>query len=155
MGRCPWQLGGEPLSPTTEKQTVAGDCVLQIVQSPTDDSTNVNLGIPASADAASASSTEPKDATSTLPIGILSRLIELSFEPIMVWDWHSGIVAWNQGCEQLYGYLRSESLGRTSHELLQTRFPQPFAEIEQAIEQHGIWSGELRHLTRVGSEIIV
>ena len=155
MGRCPWQLGGEPLSPTTEKQTLAGDCVLQVTQPPSDDSTDVDSGSPASADPASASSTEPKDATSTLPIGILSRVIELSFEPIMVWDWHSGIVAWNQGCEQLYGYSRSESLGRTSHELLQTRFPQPFAEIEQAIEQHGIWSGELRHLTRVGSEIIV
>jgi two-component system, chemotaxis family, CheB/CheR fusion protein len=110
---------------------------------------------PASSDAASATSTEPKDAIYTLPIGILSRLIELSFEPIMVWDWHSGIVAWNQGCEQLYGYSLSESLGRSSHELLQTRFPQPFAEIEQAIEQHGTWSGELRHLTRAGREIIV
>src|SRR6202453_2358067 len=110
---------------------------------------------PASSDAASATSTEPKDAIYTLPIGILSRLIELSFEPIMVWDWHSGIVAWNQGCEQLYGYSLSESLGRSSHELLQTRFPQSFAEIEQAIEQHGTWSGELRHLTRAGLEIIV
>jgi two-component system CheB/CheR fusion protein len=106
-------------------------------------------------DAASASLTEPIDATHTLPIGILSRLVELSFEPIIVWDWHSGIVAWNQGCEQLYGYSRSESLGRTSHELLQTRFPQPFAEIGQAIEQHGTWSGELRHLTHAGLEIVV
>jgi two-component system CheB/CheR fusion protein len=105
--------------------------------------------------AASALSTDPIDATHTLPIGILSRLVELSFEPIMVWDWHSGIVAWNQGCEQLYGYLRSESLGRTSHELLQTRFPQPFAEIQQAIEQRATWSGELRHLTRAGLEIVV
>src|ERR1700689_4969545 len=110
---------------------------------------------PASSDAASATSTEPRDATCTLPIGILSRLVELSFEPIMVWDWHSGIVAWNQGCEQLYGYTCSESLGRTSHQLLQTRFAQPFAEIEQAIEQHGTWTGELRHLTRAGPEIIV
>jgi two-component system, chemotaxis family, CheB/CheR fusion protein len=73
----------------------------------------------------------------------------------MVWDSHSGIVAWNQGCEQLYGYSRSESMGCTSHELLQTSFPQPFAEIEQSIEQHGTWNGELRHLTRAGSEIIV
>jgi two-component system CheB/CheR fusion protein len=137
------------------KKTFAGDCVPQVTRSQSDDSTNVNSGIPVSTDAASASSTEPKDASSTLPIGILSRLIELSFEPIMVWDWHSGIVAWNQGCEQLYGYSCSESLGRTSHELLQTRFPQPFAEIEQAIEQHGTWSGELRHLTRAGTEIIV
>jgi two-component system CheB/CheR fusion protein len=129
--------------------------VLQVTQSLSDDSTNVNSGSPASGDAALASSTEPKDATSTLPIGILSRLIELSFEPIMVWDWDSGIVAWNQGCEQLYGYSRSETQGRTSHELLQTRFPQPFGEIAQVIEQDGTWSGELRHLTRVGSEIIV
>jgi PAS domain-containing protein len=73
--------------------------------------------------------------TDALPIDILSRLIELSFEPIMVWDWHSGIVAWNQGCEQLYAYTRAESLGRTSHQLLQTRFARPYAEIEQAIEQ--------------------
>jgi two-component system, chemotaxis family, CheB/CheR fusion protein len=73
----------------------------------------------------------------------------------MVWDWHSGIVAWNQGCEQLYGYSHSESMGCTSHELLQTSFPRPLAEIEQSIEQHGTWNGELRHLTRAGSEIIV
>jgi two-component system CheB/CheR fusion protein len=100
-------------------------------------------------------STESKDAIYTLPVGIRSQLIELSFEPIMVWDWHAGIVTWNRGCEQLYGYSRAESLGRASHDLLQTRFPQPFAEIEQAIEQHGIWSGELRHITRAGREIIV
>jgi two-component system CheB/CheR fusion protein len=129
--------------------------VLQVTRSQSDDSTNVDSGSRARTDAASASSTEPKDASGALPIGILSRLIELSFEPIMVWDWHSGIVAWNQGCEQLYGYSRSESLGRISHELLQTRFPRPYAEIEQAIEQHETWSGELRHLTRAGPEIIV
>ncbi len=156
MGRSPWQLGSEPLSPTTEKQTLAGDCVLQVTQPPSDDSTNVNSGSRASADAASASSTEPKDATSTLPIGILSR-DSLNSPSSRSWcgTGNSGIVAWNRGCEQLYGYSRSESLGRTSHQLLQTRFPQPFAEIEQAIGQRGTWSGELRHLTRVGSEIIV
>jgi two-component system CheB/CheR fusion protein len=129
--------------------------VPQVTLSQSDGSTNVDSVSPASTDAALASSTESKDATYTLPAGIQSQLIELSFEPIMVWDWHSGIVAWNRGCEQLYGYSRSESMGRTSHDLLQTRFPQPFAEIEQAIEQHGIWNGELRHLTRAGPEIIV
>ena len=126
-----------------------------VTRSQSDESTSVDSRSPASSDAASVSSTEAKDATYALPIGILNRLIELSFEPIMVWDWHSGIVAWNQGCEKLYGYSRSESLRCTSHELLQTRFPQPFAQIEQAIEQHGTWSGELRHLTRAGSEILV
>src|SRR3984957_9167871 len=144
--RVPFSCQDRPFVPGAKRK---------IPMAKNDDSTDVDSGSPASADPASASSTEPKDATSTLPIGILSRVIELSFEPIMVWDWHSGIVAWNQGCEQLYGYSRSESLGRTSHELLQTRFPQPFAEIEQAIEQDGIWSGALRHLTRAGLEIIV
>ena len=143
------------LSPATGKRALPGECVLQVTRSQGDDSIKVDSGSTARTDAASASSTELKDASGTLPIGVLSRLIELSFEPIMVWDWHSGIVAWNQGCEQLYGYSRSETQGRTSHELLQTRFPQPFAEIEQAIEQHGTWSGELRHLTRAGLEIIV
>jgi PAS domain S-box-containing protein len=129
--------------------------VPQVTRSQSDNSTQVDSGSPASTDAASTPSTEPKDATSALPIGVLSRLIELSFEPIMVWDRHSGIVTWNQGCEQLYGYSRAESLGCISHDLLQTRFPQPLAEIQQAIEQHGLWSGELRHVTRAGAEIIV
>jgi two-component system, chemotaxis family, CheB/CheR fusion protein len=129
--------------------------VAQVTRPQNDDSRSADSGGPANTDAALASSTELKHAPYALPIGVQSRLIELSFEPIMVWDWQSGIVAWNQGCEQLYGYSRSESLGRTSHELMRTRFPQPFAEIEQAIEQHGIWSGELRHLTRAGLEIIV
>jgi two-component system, chemotaxis family, CheB/CheR fusion protein len=118
-------------------------------------STQVDPVRPASTEAALVSSTESKDETYALPTGIWSQLIELSFEPIMVWDRHSGILSWNWGCEQLYGYSRAESLGRTSHNLLQTRFPRPFAEIEQAIEQHGTWSGELRHLTRAGREIIV
>ena len=120
----------------------------QVTRSQNDDSHSADSGDPTSTDAA-------PDAPYTLPSDIQSRLIELSFEPIMVWDWRSGIVAWNQGCEQLYGYSRSESLGRISHELLQTRFPQPLAEIEQAIEQHGTWGGELRHLTRAGLEVIV
>jgi PAS domain S-box-containing protein len=125
--------------------------VSQITRSPSNDSTDADSDSLTSIDAASAWSTEPKDATYPSPVAILSRLVELSFEPIIVWDWHSGIVAWNYGCEQLYGYSRSESMGCTSHKLLQTRFPQPFAEIEQL----GTWNGELRHLTRAGSEIIV
>jgi len=155
VGPCPWQRGGGLLAPKTGKRALPGERVPQVTQSQNDDSGNADSGGSASTDAAPAASIELNDAPYALPIGIQNRLIELSFEPIMVWDWHSGIVAWNQGCEQLYGYSRSESLGRTSHELLRTCFPQPLAEIEQAIEQHGIWSGELRHLTRAGLEIIV
>ena len=34
-----------------------------------------------------------------------ARLIELSFEPIFMWDWDVGIIEWNRGCEQLYGFF--------------------------------------------------
>ncbi|MGQ0810008.1 MAG: PAS domain S-box protein, partial [Nitrospiraceae bacterium] len=50
----------------------------------------------------------------------LNRLIELSYEPILVWDFENGIVEWNQGCEQLYGYRRTEALGQNSYRLLKT-----------------------------------
>lgn len=100
-------------------------------------------------------STTRSNGADTLPVEILTRLIELSFEPIIVWDWDAGILEWNRGCEQLYGYPRAETLGRTPHELLQTRFPHPLAEIRQALEKNRYWSGELRHLTRAGSEVMV
>ena len=32
------------------------------------------------------------------------RLIDLSHDPIFVWDFDAGIVEWNRGSEQLYGY---------------------------------------------------
>lgn len=73
----------------------------------------------------------------------------------MAWEWNAGIVEWNQGCEQLYGYPRSDSLGRPPHALLQTRFPQPLAEIAQALEKTGSWRGELRHTTHGGQELII
>ncbi len=84
-----------------------------------------------------------------------SRLIDLSFDPIFVWDWDSGIVTWNRGCEQLYGYTRAEALGRSSHELLHTRFPVPFEQYEAEVSRAGEWAGELAHFAKDGQEISV
>jgi two-component system CheB/CheR fusion protein len=39
-----------------------------------------------------------------------TRLVEMSEEPIFVWDFDDGIVEWNRGSEQLYGYGREEAL---------------------------------------------
>ena len=84
-----------------------------------------------------------------------ARLIELSFEPIFVWDLAQGIVEWNRGSEQLYGYSRREVLGQLSHHLLQTRFPVSQAEAEKELLTTGTWRGELRHRTRDKREVIV
>src|SRR6185312_8210995 len=51
------------------------------------------------------------------------RLVEMSRTPIFVWDYDGGILQWNRGCEELYGYTLAEALGRDKAELLQTTAP--------------------------------
>jgi PAS domain S-box-containing protein len=84
-----------------------------------------------------------------------SRLIELSFEPILLWEFGGGIVEWNTGAEQLYGYTKTEATGRSSHELLKTVFSVPFDEYRAALEREGEWAGELRHTTKDGREVVI
>jgi len=88
-------------------------------------------------------------------LSLKSGLIELSHEAIFAWDSNDGIVEWNTGCERLYGYPREEAIGRISHELLETIYPQPLDTIIATLTDRGEWSGELRHRTRDGREVIV
>ncbi|MCS6289184.1 MAG: PAS domain S-box protein [Nitrospira sp.] len=83
------------------------------------------------------------------------RLIELSYEPIFAWDIEQGIVEWNRGCEQLYGYTRSEALGQSSNRLLQSRLPAPLNTIQAELEQTGEWTGEIHHRTKDGRDVLV
>ncbi len=62
---------------------------------------------------------------------------------------------WNVGLTSLYGYSPQEAIGRPAHELLQTRFPKPIAEIEGEFEKHGFWSGELLQRRNDGTTIVV
>jgi PAS domain S-box-containing protein len=85
----------------------------------------------------------------------LRLLIELSFEPIIVWDFDKGVVEWNQGCERLYGFTRAEAAGRFIHELLGTEYPLPLEEFKARLLAQGEWKGELCHITKSGREVIV
>src|SRR5690349_4576318 len=76
-----------------------------------------------------------------------SALIDLSYEPIFVWDFVDGIVEWNAGSELMYGYSRAQAIGRHSHELLQTVHPAPLEEFLKTLLRERQWSGELRHRT--------
>jgi PAS domain S-box-containing protein len=82
-------------------------------------------------------------------------LIDLSYEPILAWELERGIVLWNQGCEQLYGFTKAEAMGRSSHQLLHTVFPETFVHFETTLLRDRRWSGELRHTTRDGRQVIV
>nr|HNI17338.1 PAS domain S-box protein [Nitrospira sp.] len=83
------------------------------------------------------------------------RLIELSYDPIFTWDFERGILDWNRGCEQLYGYTRAEAIGRSSHTLLKITYPCPFDTICAELEATGAWTGELHHRTKDGREVLV
>jgi len=84
-----------------------------------------------------------------------AQLLRLSFDAIIVWRVDDGIESWNFGAEHLYGYTESEAFGKTTHELLKTRHPRPWPEIQAELKAKGSWEGELRHRARDGREIIV
>src|SRR5262252_4984055 len=72
----------------------------------------------------------------------LRLLVELSFEPIIVWGLERGIVDWNQGSERLYGFTRAEAVGCVIHDLLQTIHPVPLKEVLAQLDAQGKWKGE-------------
>jgi PAS domain S-box-containing protein len=84
-----------------------------------------------------------------------AALINLSFEPIFAWSEKDGIVEWNTGAEQLYGYMRAEALGRVSHELLRSVHPVPLSMILDTLARDGQWTGEVRHTTKDGRDVVV
>jgi two-component system, chemotaxis family, CheB/CheR fusion protein len=84
------------------------------------------------------------------------RLVELSREPIFVWNLDDGIVEWNRGSEELYGWTRNEALGRNNEELLKSDVPESsFAEVKKELIKSGNWSGELRQKTKDGRNLVV
>jgi two-component system, chemotaxis family, CheB/CheR fusion protein len=84
------------------------------------------------------------------------RLIDLSRDPIFIWDYDGGILEWNRGCEELYGYSSQEALGKTKEELLGTTVPHSsFSNLRKELLEKGSWNGELHQKTRSGRAIIV
>jgi PAS domain S-box-containing protein len=85
----------------------------------------------------------------------LASLLALSYEPMLAWRFDGPIEVWNTGAERLYGFAANEAVGRSSHALLQTKFPIAFGELRSQLRNEGYWSGELRHVCKDGREVIV
>ena len=84
-----------------------------------------------------------------------AMLLDKANDAILVCDADGRITYWNQGAQELYGWSKQEVIGRVSHELLKTRFPQPLEEIGTLVSAHGHWNGELVHTRRDGSLVTV
>jgi len=83
-----------------------------------------------------------------------SQWLDAANDAIFVGGCDEIISYWNKGAERLYGWSRAEALGKNPHDLLQTEFPIPFAEIALQRQQRG-WEGELVHTKRDGSKVTV
>lgn len=84
------------------------------------------------------------------------RLVDLSHSPIFIWDFDDGIVQWNRGSEELYGYSREEVIGKKKDILLQTSVPgSSFKDLRQTLLERGSWSGQLLHRTKDGKILTV
>src|SRR5262249_22970357 len=79
------------------------------------------------------------------------QLVEVSRDPIFVWDFDAGILEWNRGSEELYGYSRAEALGKQPEEILGTRgMDGSFDKIRAMLLKEGNWAGELQHRAKDG-----
>ncbi len=84
------------------------------------------------------------------------RLVELSRDPIFIWDFDGGVLEWNRGSEELYGYSRDEVMGRRKQELLHTVVPgSSFDALRATLFKTGSWAGELHHKAKDGRQLIV
>jgi PAS domain S-box-containing protein len=84
-----------------------------------------------------------------------AALLSLAHDAILVRDSESRVIFWNQGAENTYGWTAEEAIGRVTHELLQTRFPVSREAADVALQERGEWEGELTHITRKGTAIVV
>lgn len=84
-----------------------------------------------------------------------AALLDLAWDAIIVRDELGHIKFWNRGAEELYGWSRTEALGRTTHELIRTQFPVPLPDIVKQTRKDKRWQGELVHTTKSGRQVTV
>jgi PAS domain S-box-containing protein len=84
-----------------------------------------------------------------------AKLVDLAHDAITVRDREDRVTSWNRGTEETYGWPAAEALGRVTHDLLQTSFPIARQTIEAFMRDHGKWEGELSHVRRDGTTVIV
>ncbi len=74
---------------------------------------------------------------------------------LIVHDFDGVIVRWTDGCEALYGWSRTEAVGKVVQELLSTQFPAPLENIREAVRRDGAWEGEVVHRAKDGRTLFV
>ena len=84
------------------------------------------------------------------------ELLELAHDAVIVRDpAENRVTFWNREAQAIYGYSPEEALGRITHELLATVFPESREAVDDAMAREGQWAGDLRHTRKDGRIIVV
>ncbi len=83
-----------------------------------------------------------------------AQLLDLTGDSVFVCDIEDRIVYWNRSAAELYGWSRSEAIGKNAQQLLQAVYPAPLGEIMESLSRSGRWEGELLHTARDGRRIV-
>lgn len=82
-------------------------------------------------------------------------LLEQTHEAVIVWRMGGGILYWNRGATELYGWTAAEATGRSSHRLLESVLPCSAPDFDRRLLEAGCWYGEIRQRTKAGKTVLV
>jgi PAS domain S-box-containing protein len=83
-----------------------------------------------------------------------AALLDQTQDAIMVRDLDHRILYWNKGAERIYGWTAAEAIGRNARELFNPD-PGPHSGAQELLLRDGEWSGELHHVTKTGTPVIM
>ncbi len=103
---------------------------------------------------------ELRQARDQLEIEVAERtqqasLLNLTHDTIFVRDMSGIITFWNRGALELYGWTAEQAIGKRSHDLLRTGFPEPLEDISAELLRTGRWDGEVTHTKADGNVVVV
>ncbi len=84
-----------------------------------------------------------------------AALLDKAQDAIVVRDLEHRILFWNRGASRVYGWSAEEAVGRSAIELFSRNSGAQFLDALQAVLSKNEWSGELRHSTKAGGEVVV
>ncbi len=86
---------------------------------------------------------------------IVAQIQLINLAPVMTRTLDGRILSWSEGYHQLFGWAVGEAVGRKAHELLRTQSTTPLDAIQSTLLTDGQWTGELTHMRRDGTELMV
>lgn len=94
-----------------------------------------------------------KDRANRATLGEQARILELTHDTVIIRDRNDAIVYWNDGAQSLYGWSRTEALGRRCADLLGDGTLTEA--MRQTLQEEGRWAGELVRRRKDGRLLLV